>query len=64
MPAVQLFMLRREIHGIEGPRLLRHSRGSIAASAVMGARHVAARTRCCSTLLPGGSLAAQWFDSW
>ena len=56
--AVQLFLLRREIHGIEGGRLAASFGRVVIASAVMGAVSWAAYEAMLTTL-PGTSLALQ-----
>ena len=56
--SVQLFMLRREIHGIEGARIAASFARVIAASAVMGLVTWGAHAFMLG-LLPGGSLTAQ-----
>lgn len=56
--SVQLFMLRREIHGLEGARIAASFARVIAASAVMGLVTWGAHAFMLG-LLPGGSLTAQ-----
>jgi putative peptidoglycan lipid II flippase len=56
--SVQLFLLRREIHGMEGSRIAASFARVIAASAVMGAVTWGTHTLMLG-LLPGGSFASQ-----
>ncbi len=58
MPSVQLFLLRREIQGIEGSRIAASFVRVIAASAVMGVVSWLAYELMLS-VLPGSSLATQ-----
>ena len=50
--SVQLLLLRREIHGIEGSRIAASFARVIAASAVMGAVTWGVPTSCCSACCP------------